>query len=221
MVKNKVVSIEKALENIQDGATIIIGGFLTVGGPNKLVDALLAKGTKNLTLIANDTGFIDKGLGKLIAEKRVSTIYASHIGTNRETGRQMIEGETDVHLVPQGTLIEQIRAAGFGLGGILTPTGLGTAVQEGKQVIAVDGKDFLLEKPLKADVALVFANKADKAGNLQFHGSTQNFNLLAATAADYVLAEVDQVVEIGELDPDTVCVPSLFVDHVVDGGSIA
>lgn len=161
---NKIVSIEQAIDQIKDGMTIMIGGFLGVGNPHKLIDALVEKGIKDLTIIANDTAFPEVGIGKLIVNKQVKKVIASHIGTNPETGNQMNSGETEVVLVPQGTLIEQIRAAGAGLGGVLTPTGIGTIVEEGKTKIEIDGKDYLLEKPLKADVALIFGSIVDKKG---------------------------------------------------------
>lgn len=215
----KRISIEKATSFVNDGDTLMVGGFLAVGTPEKLIDALVEKGVKDLTLIANDTAFEDRGIGKMVVAKQFKKIIASHIGTNRETGRQMNEGETEVILTPQGTLAEQIRAAGYGLGGVLTPTGLGTEVAEGKRTIEVQGKEYLLEKPLKANVALIYANKADSRGNLVFHGSTRNFNTLMATAADVVIAYVDEVVEAGEINQNDVILPGLFVDYIVDGGA--
>ncbi|NLZ27006.1 MAG: CoA transferase subunit A, partial [Chloroflexi bacterium] len=173
---NKRITIEEAVSKIKDGDTIMVGGFLAVGTPESLIDALVAKGVKDLTLICNDTGFVDRGVGKMVVNKQFKKIIASHIGTNRETGRQMVEGETEVVLVPQGSLVEKIRAGGNGIGGFLVKTGLGTEIQQGKQVINVDGADYLLKKPLRADVAILFANKADENGNLWYHGTTRNFN---------------------------------------------
>lgn len=216
---NKVISLEQAVSLVKDGDVVMIGGFLGVGTPERIIDALVAKGTKDLTLICNDSGFVDKGVGKLVVNKQFKKIIASHIGTNKETGRQMIAGETEVVLVPQGTLIEQVRAGGYGLGGVLTATGLGTKVEEGKDKVVVDGKEYLLEKPLRANVALLFANKVDKYGNMTFHGSTRNFNNMMAAAADITIVEACEVVEIGELDPDTVHTPGVFVNHIVDGGA--
>jgi len=216
-MKNKVVSMNEALEHVKDGMTIIIGGFLGTGNPHKLIDGLLEKGVKDLTIIANDTAFPEIGIGKLIVNRRVKKAIVSHIGTNPETGNQMNAGELEVNLVPQGTLIEQIRAAGAGLGGVLTPTGIGTVVEEGKQKIEIDGKEYLLEKPLKADVALVFGSTVDKKGNIFFNKTTRNFNLFAATAADTVIVEAEKLVEVGELDPNLVMVPGLFVDYIVRG----
>ncbi len=156
-----------------------------------LCHAILDSNVKDLTLIANDTAFIETGVGPLIMNRRVKKVIASHIGTNPETGRQMIAGELDVELVPQGTLAERVRAGGSGLGGVLTPTGVGTVVEEGKEKLTVDGREYLLEKPLRADVALLKAYKADKAGNLVYHRSARNFNPLMALAADTVIVQVE------------------------------
>ncbi|MDR7869204.1 MAG: 3-oxoacid CoA-transferase subunit A [Sporomusaceae bacterium] len=202
---------------VKDGMTVMIGGFLAVGTPESLVDALVAQGTKDLTVIANDTATPEKGIGKLVVKKQLKKAIVSHIGTNPETGRQMNAGEMAVDLVPQGTLAERIRAGGAGLGGVLTPTGLGTVVAEGKQVITVDGREFLLEKPLRADVAFIKAHTADKAGNLVFHSSARNFNPLMATAAEVVIVEATNIVEIGAIDPDAVMLPGIFVKYLVQG----
>lgn len=211
---NKVTTIAQALESVQDGMTVMIGGFLAVGTPELLVDALLAKGTKDLTVIANDTAFPDKGIGKL---RRLQKAIVSHIGTNPETGRQMNAGELQVELVPQGTLAERIRAGGAGLGGILTPTGLGTIIAEGKDMIVIDGREYLLEKYLKADVALIKAHTADTAGNLLFHRSARNFNPLMAMAAGTVIVQAENIVEAGHIDPDQVMTPGIVVDWIVRG----
>jgi len=214
---SKVTTIAQAMENVQDGMTIMIGGFLAVGTPEMFVDALVATNAKDLTVIANDTAFPDKGIGKLVVNRRLRKVIVSHIGTNPETGRQMNAGELQVELVPQGTLAEQIRAGGAGLGGVLTPTGLGTIVAEGKAVINVDGKEFLLEKPLKADVALIKAHTADTAGNLLFCRSSRNFNPLMAMAAKVVIVEAENIVEAGQIDPDQVMTPGIVVDWIVQG----
>lgn len=215
---NKVMnSIENALKDIQDGSVIMVGGFMANGTPEKLVDYLCAKDVRNLTLICNDTGLPTKGVGKMVMKKQFKKIIASHVGLNKETGRQMSAGETIVELVPQGTLVERIRCAGYGLGGFLTPTGLGTLVEEGKTKIKVDNKDYLLELPLKADVALLFASKADKSGNLIYKGSMNNFNNIMASAADITVVEVEELVEVGELDPHHIMTPSVFVDYIIDG----
>lgn len=215
---DKTISIQNAVEKIKDGDVVMIGGFLGVGVPETLIDALVEKGVKNLTLIANDTGFIDVGPGKMVVNKQFKKIIASHVGTNKETGRQMISGETEVELVPQGTLIEQIRAAGYGLGGVLTQTGIGTAVEEGKEKLTIDGKEYLLEKPIHADVAILFANTVDKFGNMNFYGASRNFNNMMASAADITIVEAIKIVEIGELDPNTIQTPGVFINYIVQGG---
>ncbi|MDL2228104.1 3-oxoacid CoA-transferase subunit A, partial [Odoribacter sp. OttesenSCG-928-L07] len=195
--------------------TIMYGGFLACGSAHKIIDAIAKSGVKDLTIIGNDTAFVDKGIGILVTNKQVKKVITSHIGTNPNTIDQMNNKEIEVELCPQGSLIERIRAAGAGLGGVLTPTGLGTIVAEGKEIINVDGKDFLLEKPLKADIAIVFASKGDKSGNLCYRGTTQNFNPIIATAADVVIAEVEELVETGDIDPENVRTQGIFVDYLV------
>ena len=214
---SKLKDYDEVLGYITDGMTIMVGGFLGVGTPENLIDKLVAKGVTNLTLIANDTAFIDKGVGKLVANKMLKKAIVSHIGTNRETGRQLNSGEMIVDLVPQGTLAEQVRAGGTGLGGFLTPTGVGTIIEEGKEKITVDGIEYLLEKPLKADVALLYGSIVDKKGNICYKGTTRNFNPLMAMAADLVIVEAEKIVEVGEIDPNDVVTPSIFVDYVVGG----
>jgi acetate CoA/acetoacetate CoA-transferase alpha subunit len=214
---NKLISIDEAVAKIQDGMTVMIGGFLAVGTPEAIIDALVKKGVKDLTIIANDTGFPDKGIGKLIVNKQVKKTIASHIGTNKETGNQMNSGEMEVELSPQGTLAERVRCGGAGLGGFLTPTGLGTIVQDGKEVITVDGQEYILEKPLKADVALLFGSKVDKKGNVYYNQATRNFNPLIATAADTVIVQAEELVEVGDIDPNVVMTPYIFVDYIVKG----
>lgn len=213
----KVISVDKALEKVKDGMHIMVGGFLGVGNPLTLLDALVKKGVHNLTLIANDTARPDLGIGKLVVNKQLEKAIVSHIGTNPETGRQMISRELNVDLVPQGTLAERIRCGGGGLGGFLTPTGVGTIVEEGKQKMVVGGKEYLLELPLRADVALLSAYKADKFGNLVFRRSTRNFNPIMAYAADVVIVEAREIVETGEIDPDEVIVTGVVVDWIVQG----
>lgn len=214
---NKLISIDEAVAKLQDGMTVMIGGFLAVGTPEAIIDALVKKGVKDLTIIANDTGFPDRGIGKLIVNKQVKKTIASHIGTNKETGNQMNSGEMEVELSPQGTLAERIRCGGAGLGGFLTPTGLGTIVQDGKEVITVDGQEYILEKPLKADVALLFGSKVDKKGNVYYNQATRNFNPLIATAADTVIVQAEELVEVGDIDPNVVMTPYIFVDYIVKG----
>jgi acetate CoA/acetoacetate CoA-transferase alpha subunit len=214
-MRKKVISVSEAVNMIPDGATIMIGGFMAVGTPPSLIDGLAAKGVKNLTVISNDTGFPNVGVGKLIVNKQIKRLYASHVGTNPETGRQINAKEIEAILMPQGTLAERIRAAGAGLGGILTPTGLGTVVQEGKQIIEIEGRPYLLELPLRAQFALLHAYKADLAGNLVYKGTMRNFNPVMAMAADIVIAEVDELVEDGYLDPEIVMTPGIFIDYLV------
>lgn len=212
---SKFISIEEAVSKVKDGMTIMVGGFLANGTPNKIVDALAKSGVKNLTLICNDTAYPDKGVGQLIANKQVKKLFVSHIGTNPHTSEQMNSGELEIEFCPQGSLAERVRAGGCGLGGILTQTGMGTIVAEGKQIVNVDGKDYLLEKPLRADIALVGASLGDKAGNLVYRGTSQNFNPLMASAADLVIAEINELVEIGEIAAENVKTPSIMVDFIV------
>jgi len=212
---SKVVTIQKAIEKIADGATIMFGGFMANGSAENVIDALVAKNVYDITIICNDSGYIDKGVGKLIANKQCKKIITSHIGLNKEAGRQMNEGELEVVLVPQGTLVEQIRAGGYGLGGVLTKTGLGTLVAEGKQTIEVDGETYLLEKPIRADFAILRGSTVDKNGNITYKGSTNNFNNIMATAADIVIVEAESLVEIGEIDQNHVITPGIFVDYIV------
>ncbi len=215
----KLISVEEASNLIKDGMTIMVGGFLGVGSPELIIDKMIEKKIGNLTLIANDTSFPDQNYGKLIVNKLVSTVYASHIGTNPETGRQMNEKESNVILIPQGTLAEQIRAGGAGLGGIITPTGLGTVVEEGKQKIEIDGKTFLVEKPFRADVALLRGAKVDKKGNVYYDAAARNFNPMMAMAADIVIVEADEIVEVGDINPNDVVTPHIFIDYIINGGT--
>lgn len=214
---NKIKSIEEAIGLIKPGMTVMIGGFLGVGTPERLVDALVEKGVKDLVIIANDTAFPDKGVGKLVVNKQAKKVIVSHIGTNPETGRQMNGGELEVELVPQGTLAERIRCAGAGLGGFLTPTGIGTVVEEGKQKIQIEGEEYLLELPLKADVALIKGHKVDRKGNVYYNKTARNFNPIMAMAADLVVVEAEEVVEVGDIEPNDVMTPGIFVDIIVQG----
>lgn len=211
----KRITLNEAVSKVQDGMTIMIGGFLGCGTPEGMIDALIEKNVKDLTIICNDTSFVDKGLGKLVANKQVKKVITSHIGTNKETGRQMNAGELEVVLVPQGTLAERVRAGGAGLGGVLTPIGLGTPVEEGKEKIQVDGKTFLLETAIKADVALLHGSIVDEKGNVFYNQATRNFNPLMATAAETVIVQAEKIVKEGELDPHVVMTPGLFVNYVV------
>ncbi|WP_294704329.1 acetate CoA-transferase subunit alpha [uncultured Fusobacterium sp.] len=214
-MRNKVVTMEEAVSHVKDGMTVFIGGFLGVGTPEKIIDALIEKGVKDLTVIGNDTGFPDRGIGRLVCNNQVKKVIATHIGTNPETGRRMQTGEMEVELCPQGTLAERIRAAGCGLGGVLTPTGVGTIVEEGKQVLEIDGKKYLLEKPLRADVALLNGSVVDELGNIVYAKTTKNFNPMMATAADTVIVFAENLVKVGEIDPDHVMTSRIFVDYIV------
>lgn len=210
----KIISASEAGKLIGSNVSIMIGGFLKCGTPTKVIEEMLKNGTSGLTLIANDTCFPDSDRGKLVANRRVKKAIVAHIGTNPETGKQMNAGEMEVELTPMGTLVEKIRAAGSGLGGFLTPTGVGTPVEEGKQIMEVDGKKYLFEKPLKADFALLYGTKADKFGNVFLDGTTKNFNVVMATAATTVIVEPDELVE-DCLDPNMVTIPGIFIDYIV------
>lgn len=213
----KKIALQEAIAKIEDGMTLMIGGFLACGTPENLIDALVASGKKDLTIICNDTAFVDRGIGKLIVNNQVKKVMTSHIGTNKETGRQMNEGLIEVDLVPQGTLAEQVRAGGAGLGAVLTPIGIGTPVEEKNDVMNLDGERYILAKALKADVALVYGSIVDEKGNVFYSKSTRNFNPLMATAAETVIVAAEKIVPVGELDPHMVATPSLFVDYVVEG----
>ncbi|HBG09047.1 MAG: CoA transferase subunit A [Firmicutes bacterium] len=208
----KILSIPEAVAKVQSGNTVMIGGFMTCGAPVNLIAELARRGVHDLTLISNDTGVQGDGVGMLISADAVTKLIASHIGTNPETGRRMIDGRLSVELVPQGTLAERIRCGGAGLGGVLTPTGVGTIAAEGKQEFVIDGRAYLLETPLRADIALIKAWKADRRGNLVYRRSARNFNPVMAMAADLVIAEVEEIVDVGELDPDQIMTPGIFVD---------
>jgi acetate CoA/acetoacetate CoA-transferase alpha subunit len=214
-------SAEEAVVPIKDGAVIMVGGFMACGTPEILIDALVKKGVKGLTIICNDAGFPGRGVGKLVHNGQIKTLIASHVGLNPEVAQRM---NTDVAadkleciLVPQGSLAEKIRAGGAGLGGVLTPTGVGTIVAEDKDLIKIDGRDYLLEKPLHADFALIRASKIDKFGNAVFYGTTKNFNPLMATAADCVIAGACEIVETGSIDPDVIHISGIFVNAIVGG----
>jgi acetate CoA/acetoacetate CoA-transferase alpha subunit len=211
----KSTTIRNAIAIIPDGAVIMIGGFLGCGTPDGLVNELIRQGKRNLTIIANDTANPEVGIGKLISAGLVRKVIASHIGTNRETQAQMIKGAIEVELIPQGTLAERIRAFGFGLGAVVTPTGVGTVVADGKRTIQIDGRDFLVELPIRADFALVNAKRADWRGNLEYAFTARNFNPLMAMAADTVIAEASEIVPVGSIDADSVMTPHVVVDYLV------
>ena len=206
---------EAAAAMIPQCASLMIGGFMAVGTPERMIDAIVARGVGGLTVIANDTAMPGRGIGKLISAGLVRHVIASHIGLNPETQAKMISGEITCELVPQGTLIERIRAGGMGLGGVLTPTGLGTEVEEGKQVVTVEGNRFLVETPLKADFALIGAWQADYVGNLSYMLTAHNFNPIIALAGRTVIAEADSIVPVGVIPPDAVKTPGVLVDHLL------
>lgn len=212
----RAIKPEAAAALIPDGSVLLIGGFMGVGSPHRLIDALVARGAKGLTVVANDTAMPGHGIAKLVTAGAISRLVTSHIGLNPETQAKMIAGEIEVELVPQGSLVERIRAAGVGLGGILTPTGLGTEVEDGKPVVEVDGKRFLLEKPIKGDFALIAAHRADYVGNLGYSLTAHNFNPIMALAAATVIAEPDEIVPIGVIPPDAVKTPGVLVDHLIE-----
>ena len=228
-MRDKQITAAEAAALVKDGMTVMVGGFLSNGTAENIMDALVESGVKDLTIICNDGGVytpaneekgtpdVYTGVAKLIHAKQVKKLIATHIGLNKEVAAQMNAGELEVVLVPQGSMAEKIRAGGAGLGGVLTPTGIGTEVAEGKQVLNINGKDYLLELPLHADVAILRANVADKKGNLIFKGTTKNFNIVMATAADTVIVGAKDVVEVGELDPDQIMTPYIFVDYIVGG----
>ena len=211
---NKQISLEQAVGMIKDGMTIMVGGFLAAGSPLDILEALAATDVKDLTLISNDTAYQGVGIGNLIGAHKIKKLYVSHIGTNPDTAAQMNAGELEIEFCPQGTLAERVRCGGAGLGGVLTQTGMGTVIAEGKQTVEVDGKTYLLEKPLHADIALIGATVADEKGNCVFVGTSQNFNPLMATAADVVIVEAEKIVPAGEIAPENVKTPHLFVDYI-------
>ena len=210
------VTAAAAAAMVPDGASVMIGGFMGVGSPHRVIDELVARGARGLTVIANDTARPGVGIGKLVSANCVARLVVSHIGTNPETQRRMIAGEIAVDLVPQGTLAECIRAHGAGLGGILTATGIGTIVADGKTVISLAGRDYLVEPAIGADVALVAARSADYAGNLIYSLTARNFNPLMAMAAETVIAEPNEIVPLGVLAPDSIHTPGVLVDHLVE-----
>ena len=220
-MKNKVKTADEAVAVINDGATIMVGGFMACGTPEILIDALVKKNVKNLTIICNDAGVPGRGVGKLLTNGQIKTLIASHVGLNPEVAQRMNTDDPadklECKLVPQGTLAERIRAGGAGIGGFLTPTGVGTIIAEGKDVINVDGRDYLLEKPIKADFALLRGSVTDKSGNTTYNGTTRNFNPLMATAAEHVIVGTCKIVETGEIDPNTIVTSGIFVDAIVGG----
>ena len=225
-MRNKFITAQEAAAMIHDGDFLMVGGFMGHGSPDAIIKALLESDVKDLVIASNDTGVPEggdkhgfRGLSEMVAQHKIKTLYATHIGLNPETGKQMSEGTLEVHLIPQGTFAERIRAGGFGLGGILTPTGIGTDIAEGKQVITVDGKDYLLETPLKADIALIHGSVVDTMGNVYYKGTTANFNPVMAMACKTVIVEAEEVVEPGQIAPELIMTPFVCVDYIVRGGN--
>ena len=220
-MKNKIMTADEAVSKINEGDSVMVGGFMACGSPEILIDALVRRNVKYLTVICNDAGLPGRGVGKLVSNGQIKTLIASHVGLNPEVAQRMntdvVEDKLECILVPQGTLAERVRAGGTGLGGFLTPTGVGTIVAEGKQVINVDGRDYLLEKPLRADHALLRGTITDKFGNTTYNATTRTFNPLMATAADYVIVGTCEVVEIGQIDPNNVVTSGIFIDAIVGG----
>lgn len=224
----KVITLQEALSFIPDGATLMFGGFMGCGSPHTVIDGLAKSGKGNFTVMCNDAampggplGEDYYGIAKLVHNKQVKRLIATHVGLNPEVAAQVNQGELELTLVPQGSFAEMIRAGGAGLGGILTPTGVGTIVEEGWHIhskIEIDGRQYLVEKPLRADIAIISGYQIDKSGNIWYKGTTRNFNMVMATAADLVIAEADHVVEVGAIEPENVVTSGVFVDYIVEGG---
>lgn len=223
------VTVEEAVNMIPDGASVMFGGFMGCRNAHKFVDALAKKGTKDLTVYSNDASMLNGpdggefyGVAKLVHNRQIKKLVATHVGLNPEVAAQMNEGTLEVVLIPQGSMVEMIRAGGAGLGGVLTPTGLGTIVEEAEHVhsvVDVDGKKYLLERPIRAEFAVISGYKVDKMGNIWYKGTTSNFALSMATAADTVIVEADNIVEVGEIAPEDVRTPFVLVDYIIDGGN--
>jgi 3-oxoacid CoA-transferase subunit A len=215
---NKVFEgADEALFDLKDGAVILSGGFGLCGNPENLIAAILKKGTRNLTIVSNNCGTTELGLGVLLKAKQVKKMISSYVGENKEFERQYLAGELEVELNPQGTLAERIRAGGAGIGGFYTPTGVGTKIAEGKETRTIDGREYVLEKPIKGDFALVRAWKADRWGNLVFRKTARNFSPMMCTAAKVTIVECEHLVEVGQLEPDQIHVPSVFVHRIFQG----
>jgi acetate CoA/acetoacetate CoA-transferase alpha subunit len=213
--KNKVVSVEDAMSPVRSGMSIAVGGFIGQGDPLTLIDHLKTMDVRDLTIYENDAGFRDRGTVELVNRGMVKRIVASHVGTTPDIGKAMNEGRLEVVPTPQGTLAEMMRCGGAGLGGFLTPTGVGTIAEEGKQIVELDGRRFILVEALRVDVAFIRAHSGDTWGNLIYRGTSRNFNVVAATCADYVIAEVEDLYTLGELDTNAIHTPGIFVDAVV------
>lgn len=210
---NKLITAQEAAKKIKDNSTLMVGGFLSCGTPHIILDAISKENIKNLTLISNDTSIPNKDKSKLIENGLVKKVITTHIGTNPITGQKMQSGEIEVEFYPMGTLVEKIHAKGSGLGGVLTPTGVGTILEEGKKVVEIKGRKFIFEEPLGADVAIIYGTTVDKYGNVKYEGTTRNFNTSMATAADMVIVQAEKFVD--EINPDEVVIPSIFIDYIV------
>jgi 3-oxoacid CoA-transferase subunit A len=208
---------DEAVADIQDGATLLVGGFGLCGIPENLISALVKRGVKNLTCVSNNCGVDDFGLGLLLKTKQIKKMVSSYVGENKTFEQLMLSGELEVELVPQGTLAERIRAGGAGIGGFYTPTGVGTIVAEGKEKRVFDGVEYILERPIKGDFALIKAWKGDKMGNLIYRYTARNFNPMMATAAKVTIVEVEHLVEVGELVPDQIHTPGIYVHRIFQG----
>ncbi|WP_052476246.1 CoA transferase subunit A [Cohnella kolymensis] len=217
---SKLMTLEQALERITDGCTLMYGGFGGIGTPPTIIEGMMAKGVKDLTIIGNDTGFPWIGIGRLVTEGRVKKAITSHIGSNPFAGQRMEEGTMEVVFYPQGTLAEKIRAGGVGLGGILVDVGVGTSMAAGKETVVIDGRTYLAEPALTADVAIVHARQADPLGNLVYDKTGRNFNPLVAMAGQFTIAEADEIVPVGSLDPENIVTPGIFVNAVIPGKGV-
>ena len=213
---NKSLSCARAVEMIPDGSSLMIGGFMGVGSPHRVIAEIVLQGRRDLTVIANDAGLPDYGIGRLIRARLIRRLVSTHIGLNPEAQQQMLAGEIEVELSPQGTLAERIRAGGFGLGGVLTPTGIGTLAAENKPTVEIDGRYFLLERPMTADFAIIAAHRSDYNGNLEYSLTARNFNPVMALAGRTVIAEPEHIVPIGVIPPDMVATPFVCVDYIIE-----
>ena len=210
----EIISAKQAAELIDNGSTIMVGGFLSCGVPDKIIEEIVKQKKNNLTMICNDTSFQDADKGLLVKNGLVKKVITTHIGTNPVTGEKMHSGELEVEFYPMGTLVEKIHAKGSGLGGVLTPTGVGTILENGKKTIEIDGKKYIFEEPLGADIAIIYGTIVDKYGNVKYEGTTRNFNTSMATAADVVIVQAEKIVE--TIDPNEVVIPGIFIDYIVN-----
>ncbi|HDR7795281.1 TPA: acetate CoA-transferase subunit alpha [Bacillus luti] len=217
---DKLKEIDEVISLFHDDMTLMFGGFGGIGSPPSLIQAILEKGVTNLNLIGNDTGFPDVGIGRLVTNERVKSLITSHIGSNPNAGRQLNEGRLQIEFSPQGTLAERIRAGGVGLGGVLVDVGVDTIVEEGKRTIEMNGKTYLVETALTAEVAIVYAKKADPFGNLVFDKSARNMNPHVAMAGDITIVEAEEIVPLGSLNPEEIVVPGVFVNYIVPSGGV-